>query len=227
MISESLKRRIAALRDKTTARGCTEAEALAAAEKAAALMRDHGLTEADIVIDEQATKTRTKGSSPRDVLWRALAACTNTATIIVEGEDNRRVFIGREPGPEIACYLYVVLDRAIEREIAAFKAGTFYRRRRNVSTKRQAVHDFTVGLVFRLRDRLQALFADAISIEAGEAALSARNERYPLSTSVRSAKTASKFDGAVMSGWMAGQNVSLSRGVSQGGQPALLLGGAE
>ena len=52
MTSQKIRDRIRALRDKTAARGCTEAEALAAAEKAAQLMRDHGVSEADIVMDE-------------------------------------------------------------------------------------------------------------------------------------------------------------------------------
>ena len=45
-------RRLRALLDKTVANGCTEAEALAAAEKARAIMAEHGLSTADLAMGQ-------------------------------------------------------------------------------------------------------------------------------------------------------------------------------
>ncbi len=77
MVEKSLLKRIDALRQKTTGRGCTEAEAIAAAEKAAELMRDYGLTEADLSIEQQSVRRKSEGHSVRDDLWRRLADFTN------------------------------------------------------------------------------------------------------------------------------------------------------
>ncbi len=51
-MSDSIKMKIAALMRMTSASGRTEAEALAAAEKAATLMREHGLSEADVTVGD-------------------------------------------------------------------------------------------------------------------------------------------------------------------------------
>ncbi|MBB4954376.1 hypothetical protein H4S14_004141 [Agrobacterium vitis] len=226
MNRDALKKRIAALRDKTTARGCTEAEALAAAEKAAALMQEYGLTDGDIVMDEQSVRSKTKGYSPRELLWNILGICTNTAIMLMTGVDTRRIFIGLEPGPSVAAYLYVVLDRAIDREIATFKAGPFYRRRRNISTRRQAVSDFTAGLVDRLAQRIFEMFSPTRSSEAWQNALKARDQRYPDAETINArARKDIRFDTANASGRLAGDNVSLAHGVN-GGSEIKLIGGA-
>ena len=60
---EKLLKRIQALLAKTSARGCTEGEAIAAAEKAAELMREHGLSESDLVMDRQSSPSRTRGNT--------------------------------------------------------------------------------------------------------------------------------------------------------------------
>lgn len=79
-------------------------------------MREHGIRESDLAFDEKAVRRKTEGLSPRDALWRRIAHCTNTASIMTVDDERRavRAYVGREPGPEIATYLYVVLDRAID-----------------------------------------------------------------------------------------------------------------
>lgn len=227
MKSEALKKRIAALRAMTTARGCTEAEALAAAAKAAELMRDHGITEADITIEEKSVRRKSAGHGLRDRLWRGLAWCTNTATLLDE-EAGRpvRTFIGRDPGPEIATYLYVVLDRAIDRAVADFKAGEYYRRRRSVKTKRQAVAEFTVAMVVRLRERLFQLFSDSISSVAQDEAQDAVALRFPDAVSVKPRSVErGKITAATISGLIAGEAVPLAHGMN-GDTLQALIGGA-
>lgn len=228
MNRETLAKRIAALRQMTVERGCTEAEALSAAAKAAELMREYGLSENDITVDEQAVKSRTKGQSARDPLWEMLCHCTNTVAIILEGRGEcRRAFVGIDPGPAIATYLYVVLDRAVDREIALFKASPFYRRRRTVATRRHAVQDFTSGLVVRLRRRLRDLFADTVSADALKTAIAARDERYPDTAPIASRDTKTRFSEAIAAGWLSGNNINLSHGVHGTAQAPKMIGGAE
>lgn len=228
MNREALAKRIAALRQMTTERGCTEAEALAAAAKAAELMQEYGLSEQDIEFCEEAVTSKTKGHNPAAELWPVIAHCTNTASIIVSycvPPKTEVTFVGREPGPQIAAYLLVVLNRAIAHEVKKFKASTFYRRRRTLSTKRQAVADFTVGLVWRLRERLLELFASSVSDEVREAAHNALAERYPAANSVERKKHQTRYSDATWSGWDAGNNVNLSHGVGGSDKP-LAIGGA-
>lgn len=228
MNRETLANRITALRQMTVERGCTEAEALAAAAKAAELMREYGLSENDITVDERAVKSRSKGQSARDPLWDMLGYCTNTAAIILDGRGEcRRSFIGIDPGPTIATYLYVVLDRAVDREIALFKASQFYRRRRTVATRRRAAQDFTSGLVVRLRRRLRDLFADTVSADVLKMAIAARDERYPDTTSIASRDTKTRFNEAIAAGWLSGNNINLSHGVDGAAQAPKMIGGAE
>lgn len=218
----SIKHKIAALMKMTTASGCTEAEALAAAEKAAALMRDHGLTEADITIGEASVRQGSKGRGARDPLWRAVAHCTNTAATYLTESGARGsdlIFIGRDPGPEIAAYLVAVLNRAVDTGIAAFKAGEFYRRRWSDATRRAAVRDFTAGMVLRLRLRLVEIFGPQIDNEANALARVARDERYAGCVPVTAPEANVRFSEAASSGWVAGNSVNLAQGV-HGGSPA-------
>ncbi len=228
MNRETMKKRIAALLQKTAERGCTEAEALAAAEKAAQLMREYGLTEHDIHIDQQSADSKRQGRHPAAGLWPIIAHCTNTASIVVSYVVPRRTevtFVGRDPGPQIATYLFVLLDRAVAREVGRFKQSQFYRKRRTLTTKRQAVADFTVGLVQRLSTRLLELFAPSFSEPDLETAHNALAERFPDASTVARRKHKERFSRAANEGWVAGANVNLAHGLGGGSKP-LAIGGA-
>ncbi|WP_275789725.1 DUF7168 domain-containing protein [Pararhizobium gei] len=226
MNRETLKKRIAALRSKTTARGCSEAEALAAAEKAAALMAEYKISDIDLEICDVSVASKTAGHSVRDKLWNVLTRCTNTVAMVMpDGNRWQREFIGCAPGPDVAGYLYVVLDRAIDREIQSFKEGAFYRQRRNRKTRTAAVRDFTVGLVARLSIRLHLLFASEISAPSQELAIAAREERYPTSVAVKNRPHDIRFSQAAISGSIAGDGIPLSHGMRDGTEPPRLIGG--
>ena len=229
MTQNSIRQKVAALLKMTTASGCTEAEALAAAEKAAAVMREHGLSEADITIGQASARSASKGKSARDELWKIVAYCTNTAPTFVHEYGKRGaelVFVGRDPGPEIAAYLVTVLNRAVDTGIAEFKAGAFYRRRRSDPTRRAAVRDFTMGMVRRLSRRLIEIFGPSIDKKANALAKVARDERFVGAAPV-SAPSGGKvrFDDAAWSGWAAGNRVNLGHGVTGGTAERRQIGG--
>lgn len=229
MTQNSIKQKIGALLKMTTASGCTEAEALAAAEKAAALMREHGLSEGDITIGQASARSASKGQSARDDLWKIVAYCTNTAPTVVHEHGKRGaelVFVGRDPGPEIAAYLVAVLNRAMDTAIAEFKAGTFYRRRRSDATRRAAVRDFTVGMVGRLSRRLIEIFGPSIDRTANALAKAARDERFAGAQPVSGPSDKPvRFDDAAWSGWAAGNRVNLAQGVAGGTAERRQIGG--
>lgn len=228
MTSDAIKRRIKALRALTTEKGCTEAEALAAAAKAAALMRDYGVSETDLIMDQRSVRRKSEGHSVRDDLWRRIADFTNCACILnFDGDKPVRTYVGQTPGPEVATYLYVVLDRAIDRAVAEFKAGVYYRRRRSTKTKRAAVHEFTYAMVLRLCVRLRELFAASISADAWNAASAALAERFPNSVAVvKRAHPKTGSTDAFYSGFAAGGGVALSHGVEADAGGLKMIGGA-
>lgn len=221
-MADDIKRKIAALLGMTKARGCSEAEAMAAAEKAEQLMREHGLTEADVLFGKASAKSKTNGNGARDPLWGALARNTNTALIY---EFGRATFVGAGPGPEIAAYLFVVLNRAIDGAIAEYKGSQNYKRRRSIDSKRRAVQDFTHPMVRRLQTKLEALFAGVRSSAARALAMSARDQMFPGGTPVRGPAPAKLRNGkALLAGFAAGERVELSHGVSGGQAERLRLG---
>lgn len=212
-MSDDAKRKIAALLKLTRKAGCSEAEAIAAAEKAAQLMLEHGLSEADVLYTTAAAKAKTAGRGIRDRLWGAVSINTNTALIFMDGTAT---FVGQGPGPAIAAYLFAVLNRAIDREIAGYKATANYKRRRTNPSRRRAVQDFTDAMVFRLREKIYDMFAAVRSETACRAALVARNAMYPNSHSVTPLLAKRRNSIAATMGFMAGDSVELSHGV--GGQ---------
>ncbi|MGY9046306.1 MAG: DUF2786 domain-containing protein, partial [Rhodobacterales bacterium] len=57
-MGEDIRKKIAALLSKAGNVGASEAEALAAAQKAAQLMLEHGVSQEDVEFDEQAAPIR-------------------------------------------------------------------------------------------------------------------------------------------------------------------------
>lgn len=222
MAREDLIRRVRTLRAMTTANGCTEAEALAAARKAAAIMRDAGLSDKDLEIAEAGSRVRGRGRSVGSKLWAVIAHATNTKAIVITSPDGTKaVFIGREPGPMIADYLRDICDRAIEREVRAFKTTPWYRRRRTLATRRLAVADFTAGMVARLTSRLLEAFADSVDEGARAMADQALKERYAGSVNIKAPAAPGRYSDAADAGWLRGGSVPLNRCVASADPLAL------
>ena len=215
-MTDAVRRKIAALLKMTNRAGCTEAEALAAAEKAAALMAEHGLTEDDVIFGKESVRVSSHGNGKRDPLWRDLAAITNTAVICDWiGKSKARTFVGVSPGPEIAVYLYTVLNRAIDTEVAAFKKTRVYTNRRTASSKRAAVEDFTIGMVARLIFRLRGLFASTMSAAARQASKDALARFYPDTYEIPKQTSHRKELPHVQNlGWSAGGRPQLAHGMA-------------
>lgn len=209
-----VKSKIAALLAMTREAGCSEAEALAAAKKAAALMLEYGLSAADVYIDDQTVASRTKGRGARDHLWPVVADCTNTACMVLAHRHGADVqFIGRAPGPDIAVYLFTIMNRAVDRAIAEFKRSREYRRRRSDATRRQIVYDFTLGMVMRLAKRLVEIYRPLMSKQALAEANQALTKRHGETTAVEQTFRQTRYDDAASAGWAAGGRVGLSQGV--------------
>lgn len=153
--------RIRALLDKTEEHGCTEGEAISAAEKAAEMMAKHGLTEEQVrARAEQADsfrKAKTTYSKDDEILDRiwvvavAIAKLTNTRYWRADS-GTAVVFFGFDGDVEIATYLLAIVKRAMTdetrtyvREILALVVG---------SRKRRRTGAFMDGMRDRLFDRI-------------------------------------------------------------------------
>ena len=123
-----LHRKIRALRQKTVENGCTEAEAMAAAEKVAELLDAHTIRPEEMDIERETYESSAGVRSIRSRLWPLIAYCTSTVSVVC----GRSVdFLGIDPWPTVAIYLMDVCNTAIDREIELFK-----RRRSEVAHQR-------------------------------------------------------------------------------------------
>lgn len=225
-MTDELRQRIAALLRKARSDGASEAEAMAAAERAARMMAEAGISQADVEFEEEQASLRTRTPTTRDALWSTVAVCTNCSAITRRDWTPVVIFIGRAPGPQIACYLVDLLNRAVDREIEAFKRQPEYKRRRTTATRRAAVQDFLSGLVARLRMRLRDLFSQSIDEVASAEAHLVLEGRFPDSRPVTIAKRKVRFGSAAGAGYSAGARVQISHGVN-GGNAILKIGRAQ
>lgn len=215
-MDEALRKRLAALRAVASGRGATEAEAMAAAQKMADLMREHRLTADDVEYEEDEAPLKTKRSTLRTGLLGTIAVCTNSVATLHSGWQPCVIFLGKAPGPQIATYLHAICDRAIDRAIADFKQTPEYRRRRTLATRRAAVADFTAGMVERLSGRLYMMFRDGVDADARAAAARVRDIRMPETTPTSIPERKVRFGNAAAAGYAAGHSVQLAHGVNGG-----------
>lgn len=216
---ERLKAKIAALQAKTAAAGCTEAEAMTAAALAARLMAEHAFDQAEIEMTEASAPNKWQRSPWREKLSGGIAVVTN-CDWIVRPDSVDVLFIGREPGPDIAAYLRDICFRAVDRAVREFKDTPFYRRRRKLATRRAAVADFVDGMVNRLLMRMFELFKPIISKPAREEAKQALARRFAgdlVSRPIRQHDR--RFSQAAGAGWRAGADVALNHGVAASAAP--------
>lgn len=219
---ERLKAKIAALQAKTEANGCTEAEAMTAAGLAAKLMAEHAFDQADIEMTEATAPNKWQRVTWRDKLSAGIAVVTNCDWLIRRDQGDV-LFVGREPGPDIAAYLRDVCFRAVDRAVREFKESSHYRRPRKLATRRQAAGDFVDGMVIRLITRLFELFRPIINKDAREEAKQAITRRFAgnlVSKPIEPRKR--RYDEATSAGWRAGADVGLHHGVADAVAPKLI-----
>lgn len=164
--TRALLERIAALRARTTDRGCTEAEAMAAAAKTAELLDRHGLSMTDVELarqpcDRLEVPTRRRRAAPLDECVPAVAAffdCRSWFQTDAEGWLHW-VFFGLPADVQAAAYLQSLVEQAFETEGNRFRQGAEYRRGRG--GRRRALSDsFVLGLSHGIVAKLHALRAE-------------------------------------------------------------------
>jgi Protein of unknown function (DUF2786) len=168
-----VKGRIKALTEKTVANGCTEAEAMSAADMVGRLLERYALSMDEIEIRTARcvqAEVPLGGRRRRPIdgcvptiarfcdckVWLARAAAPGPERPDVDWTrpGSRYVFFGFETDTALATYLFVVIDRAIVTETSAFRQ--LNPQFRGVRL-RQASASFQHGVVARVIERLDAM----------------------------------------------------------------------
>jgi hypothetical protein len=155
-----VKARIKALAEKTVSNGCTEAEAMAAAEMVGRLLERYALSMDEIDVREEqcvqiAVPIGGKQRRPIDGCVTAIARfCDCKVWVSRDDTTPSYVFFGFEADTALAGYLFTVIDRAMRTELLAFR--TTHPRLAGVRVRR-ASKSFQQGVAARVADRLDEM----------------------------------------------------------------------
>jgi hypothetical protein len=154
---EKAAARIRALKAMTVENGCTEAEALIAAEKLAKALSDYNMTldEADLRASPFDKQTYDRASVVGTRLWKpAMAIGKLTNTKVWRAGPCAMSFLGLSHEVEVAVYLLRICDQAMQTEVERL-----YRTMRHLPPIRKAarVLPFVEGMSDRLYARIMAM----------------------------------------------------------------------
>jgi hypothetical protein len=225
-----VKSRIRALAERTVSNGCTEAEAMAAAEMVGRLLERYALNMEEIDLREarcvQVEIPLTgRQRRPIDGCVPAIARfCDCKVWLARDGAGPRYVFFGFETDTSLAGYLYKVIGRAMAVELEAFRARRA--ELRGVALRRAST-SFQQGMAARLAERLEAMHAEreagvAAQRQAGTALMLVKHRvvedafRETGTRLVSGGQRNLRQDHAFRQGEAAGERVNLNRPVAGG-----------
>jgi hypothetical protein len=161
---DRLVQRIQGLRAKTVAQGCTEHEAMAAAEKVAELLDRHGLSLNELELQAQpcegiGVQTNRRRMAPIDECIPTIAAFFDCRVWAERTHDAplRYIFFGLRGDVMAAQYLYEMVERAFDTETDGFRAGSLYAEM--AGDRRSATNSFQLGLSRGITAKLLTLRA--------------------------------------------------------------------
>ena len=231
-----VKARIKALADKTVSNGCTEAEAMAAAEMVGRLLERYALSMEEIDVREQRcaqveVPLGGKQRRPIDGCVTAIARfCDCKVWVSRDTMMPSYVFFGFDADTVLAVYLFNVIDRAMATALTAFRATQ--PRLRGVGL-RGASRSFQQGMAVRVADRLDAMHRQrdanvATRRSTGTALIQVKQQVVEdafRGTEIRLVAAAglnsARLNGAFRHGLAAGDRVNLNRPLGEAGRPLL------
>jgi len=226
---DALLARIRKLMAMTQAAGCTEAEALAAAEKLRKMIDEHGITPEEISADQyesEWTIGRRRRRNRLEKLWGIVAWYCDCATYTqVKDGWREAVYFGVSPRPMIASYVHDVCEDAARWEIARFRKSKFYRARRTAKTRNAAVAAFVEGFIVGLFEKMAKLKPDLDGTRLMDAARAELFRVRPGLTTPRALVPAGRLKGAGAARWSgrrAGYATEIDDGVGAARAVALI-----
>jgi hypothetical protein len=230
--TDRLVQRIQALRAKTVEQGCTEQEALAAAEKVAELLDRYGLSLSELDLRRQScegigVETDRKRRGPIDDCMGTIAAFFDCRVWCETSEDAtlRYIFFGLPADVLAAVYLHDLIALAFATETSAFQGTEIYRSTHS-SRRRSATNSFQVGLARGIISKLDTL-RQARDVAGGstngralvpikESIIDAEIDRLALSLRRRSAVRRMVLPAAFSAGQEAGERFEYRPGIERG-----------
>ncbi|MBK1658594.1 DUF7168 domain-containing protein [Paracraurococcus ruber] len=155
-----VKARIRALTARTVERGCSEAEALAAAAKVGELLEVYGLSMSEVALREEAcVQRRVTVTGPQRLALRWMYPALLRFCECRGWTDGRADFVlyGLEPDVQMAEYLLKVAEGALAWEEARFRESAEWLRSR--ATPQGRLRSFRYGFADRLGKRLEEITA--------------------------------------------------------------------
>lgn len=230
---DRIRARIRQLRQMTQANGCTEAEAMSAAEIALRLMAEHGLSEAELDRETATQPAYQRRRSVCDTLWPKVAIVCRCQVYADQTPDGRMYCYYGAPGDVmVAEYLHDLLRGAVLRSASEFRGNPEYKRRRKASTRARSMRAFQIAMVNRICRRLETLWWRRIgsdqAIHKAETSHLARlgDELARLVDLAQSRPLKRRlgrgYEGSLIAGWVAGNQVPIEPGVSAQGDVRLL-----
>lgn len=232
---ERVKARIRTLLARTTQNGCTEAEALAAAEMVGRLLQHYALTMDEVALRQTPCVQRSVAwpgirRRPIDCCIPALARFCD-CKVWIQREDGKAayVFFGMEQDVSLALYLHDVILRSIASESLMFREN---HRHLQGAALAGAQRRYQAGMATRVAERLEALrrtLHDELHRQhsQGRALILAKDQTVEAAfkaTTIRLVKGRGQViraDHAYRDGYAAGDRVNLNRPLRQ--QDASLL----
>jgi len=224
---EDLIKKIRALLAKTVENGCTEEEALKAAEKAAELMAKYDLEMDEISVEEAGIDERVFPLDPaleRHFInvCKAISELCGVRTwseLNIAGTRERQKFFGLPHDVEVAGYLAEICERAMKRELEVLRRECAFYTPHKRSRK---IDSFFEGMSERLQKRIREL-AWARSKATGFALVPVKDAVIEAEMQKRGIELRKSRLGyrdldphSYKSGLIAGDKVTLNPGVSDG-----------
>jgi hypothetical protein len=233
---DRVKARIKALTEKTVSNGCTEAEAMSAADMVGRLLERYALSMEEIEI-RQARCVQVeipiggRRRRPIDGCVTAIARFCDCKVWLARREQGALyVFFGFDADIALASYLFTVIDRTMATELLAFRRAN---PRLGGIELRTSSASFQHGMAARLAARLEAMHAEreasmAAQRSSGTALIVVKHrvvEEAFRATSIRLVSSGNlggrRMNAAFRHGLAAGDRVNLNRPVSGEGQDRL------
>jgi hypothetical protein len=229
---DRLVQRIRALRSKTVEQGCTEQEALAAAEKVTELLDRYGLNLSELDLRKQRCEgigvdTNRKRPGPAGDCVGHIALLFDCRVWAETTDDGtiRYIFFGLPADVQASVYLHDLIALAFASETATFQAGEFYRSA-DSGDRRSVTNSFQIGLARGINAKLESLRTardPAGDGSNGRALVPVKNamiddelERLGLTFQKRGASRRRVIPSAYQAGQEAGERFEYRPGIGQG-----------
>ena len=237
---EKIKVKIEALLSKTVDNGATEAEALAAAEKAASLMLQYEIEAGEIGIRKEAKNCKAVWVNYSKYGKTAIARGTAVGVAklfdcrVWESVGTRVAFFGLEKDAEIAGYVFSCITNAILSEVETYKTSRSYHEDLALGHHgKSLVTSFLAGIERRIYVRLveMARQKDAERpattgtslVVVKEQVVSEELNKLGINIGrAQKSKHTIRSDGAYAAGDSAGKRVSINKGVTSGTRTLLV-----